>query len=517
MDNLINPTILVDELAEDFACRWRAGQRPSVDEYANRYPELADEIRSVLGAVVMMEQFKPQREDDTPAPPNETSAPRLPERVGEFRIVREIGRGGMGVVYEAHEEALGRRVAIKVMPGHLLGDEKLRSRFRREAQAAARLHHTSIVPVFGVGEEDGQCWYVMQLIDGRGLDRIIRDAVAGQAFRGLSQREFFQTVARIGFQVADALAYAHAHGVLHRDIKPSNLLLDGCGAIWVTDFGVAKVIEGTNLTRSGDLIGTLKYMPPERFAGVSDVRGDVYSLGMTLYELVTLRSAFPDTNPQHMIRLITEESPPRPRKINPEIPKDLETIVLKAVARDPAHRYATPTDLAEDLRRFLHDRPILARRTGPVGQLWRWSRRNPALSAASAAALLLLVAVTIVSLVAYAQTAAANRDMEKALAAETIQRDRAEAAAALALDALNRTYDRFAPTRLVVVPPAASDIGIDLPPRPPAMQPEAVALLDDLLRTYEQIAQSGSEFPRLRSRRRGQPPHGRHSPTAWMV
>jgi serine/threonine protein kinase len=167
---------LVDELAEEFAQRWRAGEHPSVEEYANRYPNWAEEIRAVLPAVVMMEQLKPGPEDAPPPGPE-----RPPERVGEYRIVREIGRGGMGVVYEAEQEALGRRVAIKLLPGHLLANEKLRSRFRREAQAAARLHHTNIVPVFGVGECDGRCFYVMQLIRGRGLDQVIRDAAAARA------------------------------------------------------------------------------------------------------------------------------------------------------------------------------------------------------------------------------------------------------------------------------------------------------------------------------------------------
>jgi tetratricopeptide (TPR) repeat protein/tRNA A-37 threonylcarbamoyl transferase component Bud32 len=486
---------LVDELAEEFAHRWRAGERPSVAEYVERYPQVAAEILAVLPAVVMMEQLKPRREDaESPAAP--ASWPdRPPERIGEYTIVCEIGRGGMGVVYEANHEALGRRVAIKVLPESLLANEKVRSRFQREAQAAARLHHTSIVPVFGVGESNGQCYYVMQLIEGRGLDRVIKEEAGKERSTTLQPSE----VARIGFQVADALAYAHGHGVLHRDIKPSNLLLDKNSAVWVTDFGVAKVVEGNSLTQSGDLIGTLKYMPPERFAGQSDGRGDVYSLGMTLYELLTLRPAFPDTTPHQLIQMITQKEPTRPRKLNRAIPKDLETIVLKAAARDPVHRYQTPAALAEDLQRFLHDRPILAKRTGPIGQIWRWRRRNPALAAACAAALLLMVAVTIVSAVAYVHTAAANRDMQKALDAEKLQRDHAENTATLALEALNRTFDRFAPTRLVVVPPTVTESGVEIPLRPAALTPEAVTLLEELLRTYEQIARSGAEFPKLRA------------------
>ena len=529
----------VDDLAEDFALRLRGGEQPSVEDYAARFPQFADEIRSVLTAVAMMEQLKPSSvEASPPAAPLDST----PERIGEYRIIRQIGRGGMGVVYEAEQETLHRRVALKVLPGYFLANEKLRTRFHQEAQAAARLHHTNIVPVFGFGESDGQCFYAMQLIRGQGLDQIIRaTAVAqGEAVRrgdrsvtvpwvhpptadvgtavaaanetppndqpnapsplaGLAPREFCHAVARIVVQIADALAYAHSQGVLHRDIKPSNLLLDDQAAVWVTDFGVAKIAEGAHLTQTGDLVGTLKYMSPERFGGQSDGRGDVYSLGVTLYELLTLRSAFPETNPQHLIRLITQETLIRPRKLNPNIPTDLETIVLKAVARDPAQRYQTPGALAEDLRRFLYDRPILAKRTGPLERMWRWCRRNPALASATAAVFLLMVAVTVVSLAANRQTARANAEMEKALAAEKTQREQAEQTSALALEALNRTYDRFAPTRLVVTPPATSEEGVELPSQPSALSPEAIPLLEDLLRTYEQIAHAAGEFPRLRA------------------
>ncbi len=515
----VNP---VDELAEEFARRWRAGERPSVEDYAERYPQWAEEIRAVLPAVVMMEEMKPRREDAVPAAPP-ASPERPPERVGEYRILREIGRGGMGVVYEAEQETLGRRVALKVMPGHLLANDRLRSRFRRESQAAARLHHTNIVPVFAVGERDGLCFYAMQLIRGRGLDRLIGDAAAGKSAgtdstdatwpdgrppashpgptlvrAGQSPQEFCRAVARIGAQVADALAHAHTQGILHRDVKPSNLLLDERGAVWVTDFGVAKLVEEANLTQSGDLVGTLKYMPPERFAGQSDARGDVYSLGITLYELLTLRSAFPDTTPHHLIQLITHEAPVRPRKLNPDVPPDLETIVLKAAARDPAQRYQTAGEMAEDLWRFLDDRPIVARRTGRGEQAWRWCRRNPALAGTTAAVFLLLMAVTVVSAVGYARTAAANRETAAALAAEKAQREQAENTSTLALEALNRTYERFAPTRLVATPQATGAEGVELPSQP-ALPPEAVPLLEDLLRTYEQIARSAGEFPRLRA------------------
>src|SRR5262249_3708506 len=347
-------------------------------------------------------------------------------------------------------------------------------------------------------------YYVMQLIPGRGLDQVVKDEGGGMkdeenpsATRPSSFILHPLSVARVGSQAADALAYAHSQGVLHRDIKPSNLLLDDRGQVWVTDFGVAKLVEEAHLTQSGDLVGTLKYMPPERFAGQSDARGDVYGLGITLYELLAGRPAFPDTTPQHLIHLITQADVPRLRKANPAVPPDLETIVLKAAARDPAQRYQTAAALAEDLRRFLDDRPILARRISPAGLAWRWCRRNPVTAGSLATVFLLMVAVTVVSVVSYVRTSAANQEAQKALASETAQREHAEATSELALDALNRIYDRFAPTRLVVTPPS-DDAGAELPVQP-ALPPEAVRLLEDSLQTYEKIARSSREFPRLQA------------------
>jgi tetratricopeptide (TPR) repeat protein len=486
----------VDDLAEEFARRWRDGERPSVEDYAARFPQWAVEIRDLFPAVLMMEQLKPRRDDHrTPTAPL-AGIDRLPERLGDYRLLREIGHGGMGVVYEAEQEALGRRVAIKVLPAHLFLNEKLRSRFQRESQAAARLHHTNIVPVFGVGEQDGFCFYVMQLIAGRGIE-----ATPGARSH--------QVVAGIGVQVADALAYAHSQGVLHRDVKPSNLLLDDRGAVWVSDFGVAKLVEEANLTQSGELVGTLKYMPPERFLGQSDARGDVYSLGITLYELLAGRPAFSDTTPHHLIHLITHAEPPPLRSLVATIPADLETIVLKAAARDPAHRYQTAAELADDLRRFLDDRPILARRVGPVEQIRRWCGRNRVVAGLAAAAVGLLLLTSVVSAIAYFRTAAANREtadantrMKTALAAEQAQREHAEKMSASALETLNHVYERFAPSRIVVTPglgtDSATDEEVDLPSQP-VLSPQAVRLLEELLGFYEQLAQEGGDYPKLRA------------------
>jgi RNA polymerase sigma-70 factor (subfamily 1) len=358
----------------------------------------------------------------------------------------------------------------------------------REVLTAARLHHTNIVPVYGVGEQGGLHYYVMQLIQGQALDQVLdelkklrhsREAAtteapvapsspsrpAAEVARSLvsggfgsaaavvsggepagspasdsavhlpgssgpsslleSRRAYWQSVARIGIQVAEALAYAHGQGTLHRDIKPSNLLLDTHGTVWVTDFGLAKGADSDDLTQTGDLVGTLRYMAPERFAGQSDGRSDLYALGLTLYELLTLRPAFGASDRSRLIAQVQHEHPPHPRRVDPSVPRDLETIVLKAMAREPAHRYATAEDLAADLRRFVEDRPIRARRVGSMERLWRWCRRNPVMASLTAAVLVLLLAVAVVSTVMAIRIAAANADLAEA---RDDANDKAEAA-----------------------------------------------------------------------------------------
>ena len=205
-----------------------------------------------------------------------------------------------------------------------------------------------------------------------------------------NRRHYFQSVAGIGHQVAEALAYAHDRGVIHRDIKPSNLLLDAAGVVWVTDFGLAKTDE-EGLTRTGDILGTIRYMAPERFRGLCDARSDVYALGLTLYELLVLRPAFESADRLKLIEQVTHQEPARPRSIDPRIPRDLETIVLKAIDKDPQRRYPTAAALAEDLQRFAEDRPIRARRIGTLERAWRWSRRNKAVASLLASLAVVLV------------------------------------------------------------------------------------------------------------------------------
>jgi WD40 repeat protein/serine/threonine protein kinase len=493
----------VEELAEEFLDRYRSGERPALSEYTSRFPELADEIRDLFPALVMMEDVRPDAGDVTgDLEPRPAGGPKL-ERLGDYRIIREVGHGGMGIVYEAEQESLGRHVALKVLLTHSLLDPKQFQRFHREARAAARLHHTNIVPVYGVGEQDGFHYYIMQFIQGQGLDQVLAELKrlqqiqggqpveesVGPVAQGLltgcftapgqnaslegseprppgsggvpqavdsassstihlpgqaehsalthSSRQYFQSVARIGVQVAEALSYAHSQGILHRDIKPSNLLLDTQGTVWVTDFGLAKAAADGDLTHTGDIVGTLRYMAPERFNGQSDLRSDLYSLGLTLYELLTLRPGFDEPNRNKLIQHVMHDEPPRPRKLNGAVPRDLETIVLKTIARDPAQRYQTPTELADDLRRFVEDRPIRARRAGAGERLWRWCRRNPAL-----AGLMAIVQVALLSLLAlgtwsHARISQALAEKNRALTDTEEARDTAVAVSYRAL--LNET------------------------------------------------------------------------------
>jgi WD40 repeat protein/tRNA A-37 threonylcarbamoyl transferase component Bud32 len=335
----------------------------------------------------------------------------LLRRVGDYWILREVGRGGMGVVYEAEQVSLGRRVALKVIPRHRAGEQKALERFRREARAAARLHHTNIVPVFETGRDGDVVYYAMQFIDGQGLDTIIEQAAgARQREKSLarvavsldpstSRLPYYRGVALIGHQAAAGLAFAHARGVLHRDIKPSNLLLDTAGVVWITDFGLAKS-KDESLTRTGDILGTIRYMAPERFRGEGDARADVYALGLTLYELITLRPAFGSFDCPTLMELIKEVDPIRPRAIDEQVPRDLETVVLKAIDKDPNRRYPSADALAQDLRRFLDDEPVRARRTSALERVWRSCRRNAIVAGLVGTTLVLLMMLALGSTIA---------------------------------------------------------------------------------------------------------------------
>ncbi|MFO7906225.1 MAG: serine/threonine-protein kinase, partial [Pirellulaceae bacterium] len=547
--------------------------------------------------------------------------PDIPDQLGDFDIIREIGRGGMGVVYEAEQRSLARRVAVKVLPQHVLLEEKHREQFQREAQTAAKLRHTGIVPVFGVGEQDGLRYYVMPLVRGVGLDDIVKELYfrqsdlsgwkaarrkpssrwsdsrrtkssatgirgghrslaprgdgkatderradqdlsgivrtltarkfpAGQSHasdrqRDASRREgkaaWWAAVARLGLQAAEALEYAHLQGTLHRDVKPGNLLVDEEGNACLADFGLARVItpvaddflrresdqredglrraafqpeksnrlKYTPTARQGEgdkeIVGTPRYMAPEQSRGHADARSDLYGLGMTLHELLDAsHGEFSAVSPTDGKADCTERpchrenpsgdgktrqptcggcgsegeagrQPVRPwnltrignkmlggesnqrkdggapsdvplknairQRYRRSIPRDLQAIVFKCLASEPSRRYQTATALAADLRRFLEDKPIRARRASWVETAWRWCRRNAALATVSALATVLVVAFAATAVVGHFRTRTAYAQTRQALT-------RAEATSGVALEALEDLYLQLSPERV---------------------------------------------------------------------
>jgi len=518
----------LDVVAEEFAERCRLGEPPAIDEYELRYPQWAEELRALLPGVARMEECKRWRLHTGGRPVAGSAALG---RIGEYRLLREIGRGGMGIVYEAEQESLGRRVALKVLPHIAHVDPKKIERFHREAQAAARLHHTNIVPVFGIGDMDGLPYYVMQYIDGSGLDAVLAGLRQGNGavldplgppFEGNTvhyeaNSQFpdatpdpappatsaaamalpdwparCRWVAAVGEQVAQALAYAHRQGVLHRDIKPANLLLDQNGMVWITDFGLAKLACQDDLTKTGDIVGTLQYLAPETLRGEADARGDIYSLGLTLYELLTLAPPFAESHPAKLLECVSRHEPVPPRKLNRAIPRDLETIVLKAIAREPIHRYQSAEALATDLRSFLDDRPITARRIHPAERLWRWCRRNRAVAGLTAAALAAFLCAGIVGWVGYVSTRAALAGEAKQTGEALAATARAEANVEMSLAAFESMFNYITRRRLLPAPQLAGfgrggggggGFGTF-----PSESPDDATLLQKILDFYERFA-----------------------------
>ncbi|MEQ9406455.1 MAG: protein kinase [Fuerstiella sp.] len=382
---------LLDQYMDDL----QAGRNPDRAQLLADHPELATRLEECLDGIEFVHQ--------TSHSPTGT-----PSELGDFRIVREIGRGGMGVVYEAEQKSLKRRVALKVLRFGGVADAEAVQRFHREAETVAGLDHGNIVPVYSVGIQDGVHYYAMQFIEGHSLAEYVcsrggrssgrqPDDAAGpagsanSAGTATSAAPVFvtspQQTARWGLSAAQALSHAHRKGVVHRDVKPSNLILDRDGRLWLTDFGLARRDIDTTLSIAGTLLGTPRYMSPEQAAAAMkpmDHRTDIYSLGATLYELTTGEPVFDADTPQGVITQILNNVPRAPRNLDPDLPRDLETIILKCLAREPADRYATAADLAEDLQAFLDDRPIRARRPTVVERTVQALRRHRRVAGAGA-------------------------------------------------------------------------------------------------------------------------------------
>lgn len=473
-------------IVQEYLHELESGRRPDRQQWLQRYPELAEALELCLDGLELVYEGAPL------ASPLSGNLPRLTgnagdlstsDPLGDFQIQHEIGRGGMGIVYEAVQLSLGRRVALKVLPFAATFDARHLQRFRQEAQAAAQLHHTNIVPVYAVGCERGIHFYAMQLIDGQSLEMVIQqlrqqagfggfdagatDATsssrntlgstgewrpthdehsdiqppaAGANLSGTTQSristqfsadagrelQVYRTIARYMAQAAEALEYAHQQGVVHRDIKPANLLIDFRGNVWITDFGLAHFHDAPGLTQTGDILGTIRYMSPEQASGqrvVLDHRTDIYSLAATFYELLTLKPVFEGRTRHSLLADVLNRDPRSPRSIDRRIPVELDIVILKALSKNPADRYASAQELADDLHRYLRDEPIHAKRPSMVEQVRKWSRRHPSVIAAG---VLVMFLSLVGSLVGNWLVTKANDRTNAALAMEQLRAEEAE-------------------------------------------------------------------------------------------
>lgn len=444
----------VAALLSEFTSRLQDGEQLAIDDFAAQHPQFTEELKRLLPtarALAGLGQL-----DGAPEP-------QL-SMLGDFRLLREIGRGGMGVVYEAEQVSLGRRVALKVLPFAGVLDPRQLQRFRNESRAAATLDHPHIVHVYGVGQERGVHFYAMQLIEGQSLDELVQKLRGGEGAisphspsgkvaggeganridsttarfikqstqNGAAKRDYFRQVACWGIEAAEALDYAHQMGIVHRDVKPSNLLINSEGKLWVTDFGLAMTRAETGVTMTGDVLGTLRYMSPEQLLGqrsIIDQRTDVYSLGVTLYELLALQPAFAATDRGVLMRQVEQDDPPVGPLKQRQAPLELQTIIFKAISKELTERYENAKHLADDLQRYLEDRPILAHPPTVVEKARKWARRH--VVALSGALLFAVLATAILALsmtfVIRARDAARIAEQERSLEAQNAIRDRNEA------------------------------------------------------------------------------------------
>jgi serine/threonine protein kinase len=545
------------EALKDYLAELEAGRSPDRQMFESRYPELAGQLDDCLIGLEFIQRAASGFVGTEPhAVPSATADIRPGTVVGDFRVVRLIGRGGMGVVYEAEQQSLNRRVALKVLPHAAALDPVQLQRFKNEAQAAAHLHHQNIVPVHAVGCEAGVYYYAMQFIEGQTLAGIIHElkqltggAPAGPPTAlaptlltheffsretplppsGLTRDEsepsaakadgagandsetanvpyaefapseqasaasssprtgesstgtpsFFRTVAQLGAQAAEALEHAHNVGIVHRDIKPANLLVDVRGNLWITDFGLAHVQGDTQLTMTGDVVGTLRYMSPEQALakrGLLDERTDIYSLGATLYELLTLAPAFDGSDRQELLHQIAFEEPKPPRRLNRAVPVDLETILLKALAKEPSGRYATAQEMADDLRRFLSDEPVVARRPTFLQRTAKWCRRHRAVVGTAVLVGILVGVVGLMGATAVFWYGQGQTEVQRRIALEKLE---------LAERAVDDMYIRAQP----------------LFEKEPATDPTQKNLLEKALHFYERFALEPGTEQKMRFKR----------------
>ncbi|MBI1850339.1 MAG: SUMF1/EgtB/PvdO family nonheme iron enzyme [Planctomycetes bacterium] len=424
----------VDRILQEFIDRRAHGESPSPEDYLNRFPHLSRELRAYFATLESLDRCVAGH--GTP-PPNETV-------FDDFRIVKELGRGGgMGVVFLAEQLSLHRLVALKLLGVTAPQRYDAIERFRREAEIASRLRHPNLVTVYAVGEQQGYCYFAMEYVEGVPVSRLLSrlrefgaerlaevdlfaivadlagspspalDAAAPPDAGGAATRRtsYFATVARVIAELADGLAFAHSRGIIHRDVKPSNILLTLDLVPQLADFGVARDIGQETLSTTGDLIGTPYYMSPElAMAGriPVDHRTDVYSLGVTLFELLALAVPFPGASSAEVMTRILLEPTPLPTRFNPGVPRDLQVIALKAMEKEPKDRYASATEMAEDLRRLIRMEPIHARMPGPIKLATRFLKRHRVTAVTTAA-----LAFGALASIAWTQYSAKQRSIEE--------------------------------------------------------------------------------------------------------
>jgi eukaryotic-like serine/threonine-protein kinase len=486
----------LDLLIEEFLHLHRKGEPVTPQVFAEQHPDFAEELLELLPTLLALEDVKRERASSGTGH-SRVSLPKL-DRLGDFRIEGELGRGGMGVVFEAVQESLDRRVALKVLPQASLLTGNQLERFQREAQIAARLHHSNIVPVYGSGESDGYHWYAMQYLNGQSLDRWQKDQADLVPSGSGAWRIRSRFVARMGAAAASALDYAHGLGTLHRDIKPGNFLLDQDEHLWVTDFGLAKALEAEGLTNSGDLLGTLQYMAPEQFAGTYDVRSEVYALGVTLYEMLTLKPAFRGRHRSEVMQKVQSQRFEPLARVCPDVPLDLTIIIGKAMAIEPGDRYANAQALEQDLVAFLEDRPIQARRLSTVATMWRWCRRNRTAAGLgmSAAAAVLIAAIT--GWIAYGVTGDALQQKTISEALAKSEGARAETNLRLSLAAFGDVFDALVGRDSAFSFDEDPETGEQTVVVQSPVSQRDVVLLRKMLAFYDEFTQENAESQSLR-------------------
>lgn len=383
-----------ETVLSEFTEAWLAGERRDPEQFCRENAHCGKELLEEINDFIYVAEGMEEEADchaATPTGVEEEITCRKGMILGDFRVGPEIGRGGMGVVFEAEQISLRRKVALKILPPHLSLVDKAVLRFRREAEVGGRQSHPGIVSVFAVGEQEGIHYIAQEYVPG-GVT--LADKIGEHAGSDDFPRGYFRDVARFIAEVADALDYAHESKVIHRDIKPSNILLAENGSPKVTDFGLAKIEDALAVSRSGDLVGTPYYMSPEQAMSrqkTIDKRTDVYSLGVTLYEMLTLRLPFNGDTPHEVLKRIVLSEPNEPHRLDSRVPRDLSVICLKAMEKKPEQRYSSMAAFKEDLQRFLSGDVILAKPAALKTRIWKRVRRHPVFSAAAGVAALAVI------------------------------------------------------------------------------------------------------------------------------